>query len=137
MKRGWPLRRTTGLKSTSSLKRTTLKAGGGLTRGTVKRRKTVPVTKRAKAYVRSGGRCVVCRRAAATQLHHVLPVQRWPEHELDDRNMVGVCPGCHDNHERAHRRIGRHELPWDVVAFVLPLEAAYFDRTYPLHVAEV
>lgn len=59
----------------------------------------------------SRGRCVVCGTKRALQRHHVLAVSRWPQYETEALGMVLVCAGCHDNHERAHRRIRYGELP--------------------------
>jgi hypothetical protein len=70
----------------------------------------------------------------ATELHHVLPVQHFMRWVRSSENLVGVCAGCHDEHERAHRRIPRAALPAATAAFCLAAgdaEAAYFDRVYP------
>lgn len=67
-------------------------------------------------------------------LHHVLPVNLFPEWELTRNNLVGVCPGCHDEHERAHRRIPFEALPLEVRLFAQNAggqEALYISRTYP------
>jgi 5-methylcytosine-specific restriction endonuclease McrA len=125
------------LKRTSSLtRRSTLDRGSELKRTPAKRRKKIPVTKREQVYARSGGRCVVCRTARCAQLHHVLPVQTWPQYELEPRNMLGVCVDCHAAHEHGgvnRRPIRRGEIAWPVVEFVLGEGLAWFlVRTYPL-----
>jgi len=81
-------------------------------------------------YRRSAGRCIVCRERPAVQVHHVLPKSRFPQHALETDNLVGVCPGCHDEHERAHRRIRLDDLPAAVIAFARHHEPGYLLRYY-------
>jgi hypothetical protein len=48
--------------------------------------------------------------------------------------MVLACAGCHDEHERAHRRLRMAELPPRVLAWAMSRggrEALYVQRTYP------
>jgi 5-methylcytosine-specific restriction endonuclease McrA len=120
--------------------------------GTPRKRWRPPPALRRRVYRRSGGCCVMClakiglslERAhpalargvfvrACAQIHHVLPVQHFPDLERCEANMVGVCAACHDEHERAIRRIPRSALPALVVARALAHEggAVYMDRVYP------
>jgi 5-methylcytosine-specific restriction endonuclease McrA len=81
----------------------------------------------------SGGRCIRCGSKRRLQRHHALPVSKWPEHEREPRNMVLACEGCHDEHERAHRRFRHDELPEAVRTWIRSLggrEALYMERTY-------
>lgn len=83
---------------------------------------------------RSRGRCIVCGSKRMLQRHHVLPVQRWPQYETQGLNLVLVCAGCHDEHERAHRRIPYGSLPKSVRTWIRTLggrETLYMERTYP------
>lgn len=83
---------------------------------------------------RCRGRCVRCRTKRALQRHHVLPVRLWPEYEAEPRNMVLVCEGCHDEHERAHRRLRLVELPEECALWAYTRggrESLYIERTYP------
>lgn len=98
-------------------------AGTPLRRKRRKRKAKIPKGVRQEALARSGGLCVVCvhdlllagKRVGAAfravQLHHVLPEDTWPELAKLADNLVGVCPGDHDDHERANRRIPRAALP--------------------------
>jgi 5-methylcytosine-specific restriction endonuclease McrA len=115
-------------------RRAALERRAPLAPGRPKRREKVSDAARRKVYARSQRKCVACRRRRRLTVHHVLPVQRWPGHELDDRNMVGACADCHANHEAAARRIRWGELPEAVRRFVLDGGGdarAYAARTYP------
>ncbi len=116
----------------------------------------VPPSIRARALARSGGVCVMClhregidmealtigalRRLtragkvrAATQVHHVFPRHKWPALIKVLPNLVGTCPECHDEHERAHRRFPRAVLPAETLRLADgdgPMQS-YLDRTYP------
>lgn len=127
-----------------------------LTRGKRKVRRKIPIAVRNAVKARSHGRCVVClhRLAAAgvlnrerasrvAQLHHVWPVRLFPELEVEPWNLVGLCVGCHDEHERAHRRVPRDALPSETIALsqwpgapadpaVYGVRLSYLERTYPL-----
>jgi 5-methylcytosine-specific restriction endonuclease McrA len=140
---GKPLTRTAPLRSTSqALSRSqslgrgngrtaTLQRQGALQRVAPKRPPSIPRAVRAAVKARSKGRCVVCA-GRGSQLHHVLPKQRWPEHALVADCLVLVCPGCHDNHERAHRRIPLVALSACVVEFARRVGLGwYIDATYP------
>jgi 5-methylcytosine-specific restriction endonuclease McrA len=127
VKRGGPLRRVTPLRGTSTLKRTPLKVGKPKRR----RRRTAAIN--AEIARLSRGRCVRCKTKRALQPHHVLDVQMFSEHELEPRNIVLVCAGCHDEHTRAHRRLRIDELPDEVIAFVYSTggrEVLHLERYY-------
>lgn len=74
---------------------------------------------RAAVRARSGGMCIMClwRGGHANRivhLHHLLEKRNWPQYaQLPLENQVGVCEGCHDEHERAHVRIPWLALPLD------------------------
>jgi 5-methylcytosine-specific restriction endonuclease McrA len=86
---------------------------------------------------RQGWACLVCDETHAIRpmhMHHVLPQSQWPEHDQQPFNLVAICAGCHDNHERAHRRIRYDELPEQVRTWIRTLggrETLYTERTYP------
>ncbi len=53
---------------------------------------------KAKLYERQGGRCAMCGEDVPKEkieLHHVLPVCRFPELKLSIRNSVLLCHSCH------------------------------------------
>lgn len=128
--------------------------------GVRKRRATINAEERATVMKRSSGWCIVClwrvgysrghvpaahrsvmramgrngRVRKAVHLHHVLPVQMFVRWELSLDNQVGICAECHDEHERAHRRIPFAALPEVVRTFARcagSQESLYFERTYP------
>lgn len=104
-----------------------------LSRGKQKRRSQLPLETALAVSVRSRGRCVVCGSRRRLQKHHVLPVQHWPQYELEELNLVIVDAGCHDEHERAHRRIRWDELPQETRTWIRTLggrETLYAERTY-------
>jgi 5-methylcytosine-specific restriction endonuclease McrA len=137
-----PLARTTPLsRGDSTLKRTPLARSAmanatlqALRPSTPKRRPKLPGAVRQAALKRSRGRCIVCGERQRLQAHHVLPVREWPELTAVESNIVGLCAGCHDNHERAHRRIRWHELPECAITLAYSTSGAaavFLERTYP------
>ena len=69
---------------------------------------------------------------ASRILHHVFPEQKWPHLAKVEDNLVDVCQLCHDDHERAARRIPRAALP--AVALELGEREGlgwYVEATYP------
>ncbi len=95
---------------------------------------------RHRVYARSDFRCVCGCGRACTALHHVLPVQRWPELELIEANMVGMANmPCHLAHENAQPRLPYERLPQcalDLARETGPDAVAYIERTYPREGAE-
>jgi 5-methylcytosine-specific restriction endonuclease McrA len=117
------------------MKRSGLKRSTPLKRMPPKSKARIDSKIRSVVWKRQERRCVACGvRVLRPQIHHVLPQSQWFEHAHDPRNMVAICPGCHDNHERAHRRIRYDELPEQVRTWVRTLggrENMYLERTYP------
>jgi 5-methylcytosine-specific restriction endonuclease McrA len=119
------------------LKRSELKRTKGLKRSAPKPKARIPHNVRRAIYRRQDFRCLVCREglwALGFHVHHVLPQSKWPEHDQQMHNLVAICVGCHDNHERAHRRIRYDELPEQVRTWIRTLggrETLYVERTYP------
>jgi 5-methylcytosine-specific restriction endonuclease McrA len=117
------------------MKRTPLVRRSELKRTAPKAKARIPQAVRLEIRRRQGGRCLVCgTKRYDAHAHHVLPQQNWPQHAYEANNLVAVCPGCHDNHERAHRRIRYDELPEAVRTWVHTLggrETLYLERTYP------
>lgn len=117
---------------------------------------TIPGHVRARVLARTHGGCVMCLhrqlqtdvyavtaatvrqqvRASlvnrATQLHHVLPQGKWPHLAKVEANLTAVCPFCHDEHERAHRRLPRCVLPPETIALAEAEGLSwYIERVYP------
>lgn len=123
MNRRTPLKRSTPLKATTALKP-----------GRRKTRPKLPPNIRQRAFKRSRGKCIVCQRRVRLTVHHVLPVREWPSLVAVEDNLVGVCGGCHMNHEAAHRRIRWHELPPCAITLAHATSGAavvFLERTYP------
>jgi len=112
VKRSQLARRTPLARGVSVLKRTPLTAKPP------KQRKSRPAKINAEIVRLSSGRCIRCKAKRGLQPHHVLDVQMFPAYELEPRNIVLACAGCHDEHTRAHRRFRLDELPDEVIAFV-------------------
>lgn len=114
MRRGGPLERRTPLR-----------------RGRRRERPRVSPEARAEALEASGGACVACLHLAglpaahaagrqavrsgqarrADHAHHLLERRNFPQWTDEPLNMVGLCEGCHDLHERAARRVPWEALP--------------------------
>lgn len=130
MKQSALKRRAPLARGTSTLSRSTPLRSDPARR---KRRQSISAKVRRDVYARSNRKCIVCRKRRPLTIHHVLPVREWPALELDARNMVGVCAGCHDEHERAHRRIRWSELPECAITLAYATSGAaavYLERTY-------
>lgn len=91
---------------------------------------------------RSLGRCTMCGKPENLPQwphhpHHVFPVRAaiisFPELEAESANLILLCPGCHDNHERAHKRVPRSKLPTETLALAVgnPTRQIYLEQTYP------
>lgn len=93
------------------------------------------------ARARSLGKCVMCGEPEQARWphhpHHVFPVRAafdsFPELEAEPDNIILLCPGCHDNHERAHARVPRAKLPSATIALAVgyPDRQRYLNKTYP------
>lgn len=59
---------------------------------------------------RDGYMCQICKRygkrVEAKHVHHVAPLELYPEHALASWNLISLCMGCHN---RMHDR-ETHEL---------------------------
>lgn len=94
-----------------------------------KRRRTSQ-TDRARVFLRSDGRCVVCA-APAAELHNVLDVERFPNYETRFENLVGVCSHCQHVHETGEQLVPIAALPRDVLRFVYGLrQRSYLEATH-------
>lgn len=47
-----------------------------------------------REHLRQNPKCVWCRKKATT-VHHVNPVARFPEQELNPDNLASMCKRCH------------------------------------------
>lgn len=61
--------------------------------------------------------CRECRRfgriTEATIVHHIWPVEDFPEYAFSAWNLISVCHGCHDKfHERLSRQLTADGLRW-------------------------
>jgi len=59
-----------------------------------------------------GDLCMICRRARATDLMHILPKSIWPEHYTEKWNLIIGCRSCHDMFDSSaafRRRTGLYE----------------------------
>ena len=118
------------------MKRSELKRSTPLKRTAPKPKAKIPHNVRRFVLRRQHHRCLVCDRSEGwgqLQLHHLLPQAKWPEHDQQPLNMVALCPGCHDAHERAHRRIRWDELPEQSRTWIRTLggqETLYAERVY-------
>jgi hypothetical protein len=70
-------------------------------------------------------------------LHHVFPVERWPELAKLSANLIGLCHDCHFGHEYPGckpTRIPRAALPPEAIALAAGNgpRLNYLERTYPL-----
>ena len=53
---------------------------------------------RKHCYERSGHKCEICGKEIAweqNELHHILPLHRFPQFAMDERNMQCLCHSCH------------------------------------------
>ena len=53
---------------------------------------------RKHCYERSGHKCEICGKELAwevSELHHILPLHRFPQFSMDERNMQCLCHSCH------------------------------------------
>ena len=51
-----------------------------------------------RRHLAANPRCAACGRADAPEVHHLVPVQKAPERELDPTNLITLCGGkrnCH------------------------------------------
>ena len=72
---------------------------------------------RARALRRDGYRCRECRRygkrVEATHVHHVWPVEDFPEYAFEAWNHLSLCLGCHDKmHDRLTGRLTELGQRW-------------------------
>ncbi len=53
---------------------------------------------RKHCYERSGHKCEICGKELTwetNELHHILPIHRFPQFAMDERNMQCLCHSCH------------------------------------------
>ena len=44
---------------------------------------------------RDGWRCRECGRAGALEVHHVIPLEEWPDQPWKIEGLLTLCRGCH------------------------------------------
>lgn len=62
-------------------------------------------------------RCRECRRygktTAATTVHHINPLEDYPELKLVNENLLSLCGACHDKmHDRISNELTMLGLEW-------------------------
>ena len=69
---------------------------------------------RKHVYERSGHRCEICGNELTwkeMELHHVLPIGRFPQLTMDERNLQCLCHSCHkDIHCDPYKEIRQMEV---------------------------
>jgi len=66
----------------------------------LRRRRSAQWAEAARWFLKEHSRCAACGGDDRVQVHHVLPVDRYPELEFDESNMVSLCMSpleCHVN----------------------------------------
>jgi 5-methylcytosine-specific restriction endonuclease McrA len=48
-----------------------------------------------KVRERDGMKCAVCGKTEYLNAHHLIPKERFPQHQLEVINGITVCPLCH------------------------------------------
>lgn len=106
-----------------------------LSQGKRRQKARIPQPIRAAVLRRQGGKCITpgCKGRPAHR-HHCLDEQMFPQAACEPGNLVAICPACHDNHTRAHRRLRREWLPPGLGALAVsigPRAVSFLERTYP------
>ena len=52
-------------------------------------------------YFQQNPQCVICGSVKSLQIHHILPFHKFPELELDKRNLITLC-----DEKQCHLRFG-------------------------------
>lgn len=53
------------------------------------------------------------KRIPAEQVHHIYPVENYPEHKWNSVNLISLCTSCHDKmHDRVTRQLTALGLKW-------------------------
>ncbi|MFA0816014.1 MAG: HNH endonuclease [Anaerofustis sp.] len=73
--------------------------------------------KRAAILKRDGYRCQECKRygrsATATTVHHINPLEDYPQLMYADDNLLSLCGSCHDQmHDRVNNILTSLGLQW-------------------------
>lgn len=73
--------------------------------------------KRAKILRRDEYTCQECKRYGkskeATTVHHIYPVEDWPELGLVNDNLISFCGKCHDAmHDRINNKLTELGMYW-------------------------
>ncbi len=130
-----PLKRTSGLKRTTPIKRSGLRPG----------RRVHPDREGKVAFQRAAQQQLACMNpqcpnpAAPFNAHHVVyaqHVRREGGDVFDPRNVMRLCTECHDRYHGNRSLIPAEVLPPAAVAFAVELlgrerAAAYLARYYP------
>ena len=54
-------------------------------------------------FARDSYRCLLCSSVASLQLHHILPVSKYPHYSEHLQNMATLCFNCHLHHAHGGR----------------------------------
>jgi 5-methylcytosine-specific restriction endonuclease McrA len=60
---------------------------------TAKRKQLVQWSKDVRE--RDGYKCAVCGKTEYLNAHHLIPKERFPQHQFDVKNGITLCPSCH------------------------------------------
>lgn len=107
------------------MKRSELKRGKGLSRVPKAKGHAAPLSELPRVMWGERARrlrCAICG-ARYPDGHHVIPKRYLKTNDLQDflwdqRNMLPLCSGCHDRHERAFARVPREKLSASNLLFI-------------------
>jgi 5-methylcytosine-specific restriction endonuclease McrA len=73
--------------------------------------------KRANILRRDGYMCRECKRygktTEATTVHHINPLENYPELKLVNENLLSLCGACHDKmHDRISNKLTTLGIEW-------------------------
>ena len=82
---------------------------------------------RKHVYERSGHRCEICGKELTwetQELHHILPISKFPQFAMDERNMQCLCRSCHKSiHCDPYKSI--RQMEWKAKELDVKLEDYY------------
>lgn len=67
---------------------------------------------RLQAKRRDGFKCTECGSKLSLEVHHVKPVEQYPELAFDLANLTTMCAACHLAHTLADRGVDPERMKW-------------------------
>lgn len=61
-------------------------------------------TKRKQVLERDGHQCQICNKPARI-VHHIFPLDEFPEYGMNDWNLVSLCCSCHNRIDSARSEL--------------------------------